>query len=172
MCPMSRTRGALLGIVASAILAGCVGGGAPTSTAVRQQVRGHEVAHLPNGTPVAVDGLVVIEEGRTRLAYVLIDIPPAGYSQALDLLGADVEQFDGFRLPRTDVLWSDFYRVSGTVLDGAINVEELELLKANTDRKQMEDCEAALDGPDDLGTCPESWYIELYTERFGEPPPG
>ena len=157
----------LVGVLA----AGCERGPAAPSTTVWRGLPAGDVGRLPDGTTVVVDGLIVVEDGQMLFANVTIDVPGGGYESAIDVRGVDGAAIDLFRVPGDDTWWSDWYAVSGTVRDGALHVDALEFARPHKYRGWVTACEAALDGPDDLGTCPEGWYIELYTERFGEPPP-
>lgn len=152
------------------ILAGCQG----TTTVVNQSVRTvvdvSEAQALPDGSEVTVAGWIASpSDGSKELRVVdrlfdgtSDDLGPL-YDVWLVLQGVDTETLDFFMYPGgsslwADSLWADHYNVTGTMQNGELHAESLELLLVNPDRQRVADCNAFLAGAvDELGECPPRW---------------
>jgi hypothetical protein len=123
---------------------------------------------LSDGEEVVFEGTIVVDEGETRLVGVITGMSPPTYAASLVLRGVDIDQLDLFRFPPTlsDIRWSDHYVVSGTIQDGELFVDSLRYLRANPSRQTHENCEAAVDNPEDVETCPEE-LLRLYRDNSG-----
>jgi hypothetical protein len=147
------------------VLAGCQTGSSATTTS-STFLTTFAAEQLPDGTAVEIRGFVVAADGRTLFTNVLNDSFPPGYSTVLDLYGVEVGPLDLFKYPLSDILWSDKYLITGSIRDGDLYADSIQFLGPNNSRQKIEDCEAAVDHPEDLGTCPE-WMFEYYSDNPG-----
>lgn len=161
-------RGFVMVAVLALVAAACqTTAGSPTvsstTTTLAPFLSAFDAGQLPDGTDVELVGVVVVENGITKFANLFLDLPFGGYEPAIALYGVDADRLDMFRYPVVSTLWSDHYRVSGTIRGGALYADNLEFVRVHGSRQMIRDCEAAVEHPDDLGTCTEVFF-EYYRD--------
>ncbi len=125
-----------------------------------------DAEQLPDGTDVEIEGVIVAQDGATVLATAPLDFFPPSYNSTMDLYGVDIDTLEMVAFPPYATRWSDKYLVSGTIRDGDLYAESIVFLRANRSRQVMDDCEAAVNDPENLGTCP-GWMFEYYSDDAG-----
>ena len=98
---------------------------------------------------------MVVENGITKFANLFLDLPFGGYEPAIALYGVDADRLDMFRYPVVSTLWSDHYRVSGTIRGGALYADNMAVVRVHEPQQVIRDGETDADHPEDLGTCTE-----------------
>jgi len=125
-----------------------------------------DAEQLPDGTDVEIEGVIVAEDDGMVLATVPLDFFPPSYNYTMDLYGVDVDTLDMVAFPPYATRWSDKYLVSGTIRNGDLYAESIMYLRPNRSRQVMDDCTAAVNDPENLGTCP-AWMFEYYSDDAG-----
>ena len=146
-------------------------GGSPSATrssvTAKPLLTVEEIGFLDDDTLVVVEGLVVKEEDHLLLASGILDIFPPMYNAAVALSGVDPDAFDFFRYPVSELRWSDYYRVTGHVSQGVLEVTDMQRTRPNESRAKHNTCRrAAVDHPNDHGGCPTGWF-PLYLNPAG-----
>lgn len=133
-----------------------------TQPAVRSVAKARE---LPEGTHVDdLQGWIVLDDGQLKFVDTVLAIFPPAIGESVDLDGADVDTFDFFSYPQSDLLWADRYSVSGTIRGEVLHVDSLQFLETEPNRLVAEECEKVLDDTAYQGQCPELWLSNLLEE--------
>ena len=143
-----------------------VAGSDTAQPAVRSVAKARELA---DGTHVDnLQGWIVVDDGQLKFVDTVLAIFPPELGESVDLEGVDVDTFDFFSYPQSDLLWADRYSVSGTIRGEVLHVDSLRFLETEPQRLVAENCEEVLNDPAYQGQCPELWLSNLLEEAERE----